>query len=50
MIGEVLQRNGLYRVDHCLERGGETGGVANEVLTIEELHQRMGHIAPEAAK
>jgi hypothetical protein len=25
-------------------------GVAKEVLTVEELHRRMGHIAPEAAK
>ena len=49
VIGEVPRRSGLYRVDHSFG-GQETGGVAKEVLTAEELHRRMGHIAPEAAK
>ena len=50
MIGDVLWRNGLYRVDHSMETGGEIGGMAAEVVTIEELHQRMGHILPEAMR
>ena len=50
MIGDVLRRNGLYRVDHSMETGGEIGGMAAEVVMIEELHQRMGHILPEAAR
>ena len=49
-IGEVHAKNGLYRVDHYAERREEMGGVAKEVLTVEELHRRMGHIAPDAAK
>ena len=40
--------NGLYQVDHSIKTGGEIGGMAAEVVTIEELHQRMGHISPEA--
>ena len=50
MIGDVLQRNGLYQVDHSMETGGEIAGMAAEVLTIEELHQKMGHISPEATR
>ena len=44
VIGDVPQRNGLYRVDHSMETGGEIGGMAAKVVTIEELHWRMGHI------
>ena len=33
-----------------METGGEIGGMAAEVVTIEELHWRMGHILPEAAR
>ena len=50
MIGDVPWRNGLYRVDHSMETGGEIAGMAAEVVTIEELHRRMGHISPEAAR
>ena len=50
VIGDVPRRNGLYRVDHSTDIGGEVGGMAAEVVTIEELHRRMGHIAPEAAR
>src|ERR1700722_10215495 len=50
VIGDIPQRNGLYRVDHSEETGGEIGGMAAEVVTIEELHRRMGHISPEAAR
>ena len=33
-----------------METGGEIGGMAAEVVTIEELHQRMGLILPEATR
>jgi hypothetical protein len=29
---------------------GEIGGMAAEVVMIEELHRRMAHILPEAAR
>ena len=50
MVGDVLRRNRLYRVDHSMRTGGEIGRMAAEVVMIEELHQRMGHILPEAAR
>jgi hypothetical protein len=50
LVGEVPKRNGLYRVEHSVGRGGETAGMVKETVSIEELHRRMGHIAPEAAK
>jgi hypothetical protein len=50
VIGDVPRRNGLYWVDHSMETGGEIAGMAAEVVTIEELHQRMGHILPEAVR
>ena len=33
-----------------METGGEIGRMAAEVVTIEELHQRMGHILLEAMR
>lgn len=51
LIGQIPVRNGLYRVDHEGEdSGGGMGGMAKEVLMVEELHWQMGHITPEAAK
>ena len=50
VIGDIPRRNGLYRVDHSMETGGEIAGMAAKVVTIEELHWRMGHILPEAAR
>ena len=50
VIGDVPWRNGLYRVDHSMETGGEIAGMAAKVVTIEELHGRMGHISPEATR
>jgi hypothetical protein len=42
---------GLYRVyqEHHLD-STEFAGKANEVLTIDELHRRMGHISHSAAR
>ena len=50
VIGQIHARNGLYRVDHLATINIAMTGEAREVLTVEELHRRMGHIAPEAAK
>ena len=33
-----------------METGKKIGGMAAEVVPIEELHQRMGHILPEATR
>ena len=33
-----------------METGGEIGRMAAEVVTIEELHRRMGHISPKAMR
>ena len=43
---DIPQRNGLYWVDNSMKTGGEIGGVAAEVVLIEELHCRMGHHYP----
>ena len=50
MIGQVVIKNGLYHVDHDITVNVALAGVAREVLTVEELHRHMGHIAPETAK
>src|SRR5271155_1240381 len=50
VIGQVIVKNGLYRVDHDITVNVAMAGEAREVVTVEELHCRMGHIAPEAAK
>ena len=43
-------KNGLYRVDHDVFVNMAMTGEAHEVVTLEELHRKIGHIAPEAAK
>ena len=50
VIGQITVENGLYRVDHDITVNLAMAGEAQEVVTVEELHRRMGHIAPEAAK
>ena len=50
VIGDIPWRNGLYRVDHSVETGGKIGGMAAKVVTIKELHWRMGHISPKATR
>jgi hypothetical protein len=47
MLGSITVRNGLYRVEHEPEYGM---AAVSEKITVDELHRRMGHIAPEAAK
>lgn len=49
LVGQLAARNGLYRVDHDIAEMAAMG-VAGEVLTLEDLHRRMGHIAPTAAQ
>ena len=50
VIGQINARNGLYRVDHQVAMNVAMAGEAREVLTLEELHKRMGHIAPDTIK
>ena len=48
LIGEVPKSSkGLYKVQH--ERGGEAK-VAEEILTLDSLHRRLGHISPKTAQ
>ena len=50
VIGQINARNGLYRVDHEVSVNIAMAGEAREILTVEELHRRMGHVAPETIK
>ena len=50
VIGQVNARNRLYHVDHEAAVNVAMAGEAWEVLTLEELHRRMGHVAPETIK
>ena len=50
VIGRINANNGLYHVDHEIAVNVAMAGEDREVLTIKELHHRMGHIAPETAK
>jgi hypothetical protein len=45
LIGEVAVKGGLYRVEHT-----ESIHAAIETVSADELHHRMGHIAPDAAR
>jgi hypothetical protein len=47
LLGSITVRNGLYRVEHEPEFGM---AAVPEKVTVDELHRRMGHIAPEAAR
>jgi transposase InsO family protein len=48
MLGCINVQNGLYRVEH--EPRKIAASATTDTVTIEELHQLMGHIAPEVAK
>ena len=50
IIGQINARNGLYHVNHEAIINTAMIGETPEVLTIKELHRRMGHIAPETTK
>jgi hypothetical protein len=50
LIGEIKVKGGLYRVYY--PRNGAEGysALANEMLTLDELHRRLGHVSHERAK
>src|SRR5271155_296226 len=50
IIGRIKVKGGLYRVyaTHPIEE--EYAGKAKEVLTIDELHRRLGHVSHERAR
>ena len=50
VIGQINARNRLYCVDHEVAVNVAMAGEDWEVLTIEELHWCMGHIAPETSR
>jgi hypothetical protein len=51
VLGVINKRNGTYRVQHTTStESGATAASTIETVSVEELHRRMGHIAPEAAK
>lgn len=50
MLGKIEVQNGLYHVfTTCLEAAGYAGQVV-EVLTINKLHQWLGHVSHEVAQ
>ena len=49
IIGQINAKNGLYRVDHGVFVNTSMTE-APEVVSIEEIHGRMAHIAPETIK
>jgi hypothetical protein len=47
-VGKVPKSGkGLYKVQH---EKGEEANIAEETLTLDMLHRRLGHISPQAAK
>ena len=50
IIGQISAKNELYHVDYETVINTAMIGETLEVLTVEELHRHMGHIAPETAK
>jgi hypothetical protein len=47
-LGCITVQKGLYRVEH--EPRKVAANVTTDTVTIEELHQIMGHILPEVAR
>lgn len=47
LLGRIPKERGLYRV---IQDGDAYAYAAVEMVSIEDLHRRMGHIAPAAAK
>jgi transposase InsO family protein len=48
VIARIPVSNGIYRVEH--PGMGTSAGSAEETVSVMDLHRRMGHIAPEAAR
>jgi hypothetical protein len=50
IIGKIRVKGGLYRVYATRPIEGEYAGKVKEVLTIDELHRRLGHVSHERAR
>ena len=50
IIGEIKVKGGLYRVFMSGSKVGAYAADTNQVLSINELHRRMGHVSHERAK
>ena len=50
LIGKIEMSQGLYRVYSAHDEPAGYAGRVKELLTIDELHRRLGHVAHEAAK
>jgi GAG-pre-integrase domain len=48
LLGQVLLSNGLYKVEH--ESTAAATSTARKILTLDELHRRMGHISPQVTR
>ena len=50
LIGEIKVKGGLYRVYYSKSGAKGFSAQANEILTVDELHRRLGHVSHERAK
>jgi len=50
LVGKVEMSQGLYRVYTAREEPAGYAGRVKELLTIDELHRRLGHIAHDAVR
>ena len=48
LLGQVPLSNGLYKVEH--KDTAAAANVVQKVLTLDELHRRMGHIFLQIAR
>src|SRR5277367_48329 len=49
-VGRIKVKGGLYHVYATRPIEGEYAGKTKEVLTIDELHHRLGHVSNERAR
>lgn len=49
LLGKIVVKGGLYRV-YAARPEGESAGKVEEMLTIDELHRRLGHVSHERAR
>ena len=50
MIGEIKVKGGLYRVYYSKSGAKGYSAQVNEVLTVDELHHRLGYVSHERAR
>ena len=50
ILGEIPKRNGLYQIFMPRPQTSGYAGKAVEVLSIDELHRRMGHVGYDAVR